>query len=174
VAYVFVHSQVHSGAASGRFVPRRTSKSRLPNGDRFTDAEFDSYRDVWVALQDLRDAGEVLWDHATKANLNRFAQCLKDTQKKIAAGAIFFRDNDYGELHQLLQYFISFYDGKEGLIQYLDHHPDAISPDGRSLDPLVIQQIEENRNNMAHYTNILERLRSAYHDHLGRPTETVS
>ena len=87
-AYVFVQSQAHGMSASGRFVPRRTSRARLPSGARFTDAEFDAYRDVWVSLQDLRDAGEALWAHATKPHLSRFAQYLQDTQRKVAAGAI--------------------------------------------------------------------------------------
>jgi len=170
IAYVFVQSQAHRTSASGRFVPRRTPEARLPSGAHFSDAEFAAYRDVWVSLQDLRDAGEALWDHATKPHLSRFTQCLQDTKRKVAAGAIFFREDDYRELGQLLRYFISFHDGKESLIEYWETHPEAIPSGGGALAPNIAQTIEENRDNMVRYTQLLERLRTTYHDHLERST----
>lgn len=171
--YLLVQRKTHSSTFERRFIPRHSPDLRLPSGSRFTDAEFDAYRDVWVSLQNLRDAGEALWKHATKPNLKRFAQCLQDTQRKVASAGIFFQEDHHQELRLLLRHFDSYHGGKESLIVYLDSHPDAISPDGRHLDPFVRRKIATNRNDMVRYTELLEKLRADYYEHLRRPTEVA-
>ncbi|MBV9657591.1 MAG: hypothetical protein JO295_05720 [Verrucomicrobia bacterium] len=171
-AYVYVHGRRDS-ASGGRYVPQRKAELRLPDGSRFTDAQFDAYEDVWVSLQDLNDAGEALWDAASKPNLERFANCLKDTRRKAASAGIFFQQADYTELQSLLQHFISFYDGKQDLFEFLEENPQVIVPDGPPLDSFVVEQIKANKKHMTRYTNLLKKLRTTYHDRLAPKTNVA-
>ena len=163
-AFVYVNKR------SGHFVPNDMFKHRLPDGARFTDEQFDAYKDVWVSLQVLREAGVVLWETATRPNLRHFADCLKDTRRKVAAGGIFFQTSDYVKLQSLLNQFNRFHDGKEELIEYLDQNPGAIQGE-LSLDPYVAQQIEQNRHAMQEYSTFIDKLRTTYQKRLAKPNE---
>ena len=41
--------------------PFARDEGRLPDGGRFTNEQFDAYRDVWRSLQSLRESGQLLW-----------------------------------------------------------------------------------------------------------------
>src|SRR5206468_12029931 len=145
---------------------RERKQLRLPSGSRFTHAQFDTYSEIWVSLQDLRQAGEELWEKATKPELMQFAQCLQDARGKVAKGAIFFHKGDYIELQNLLQQFSLFRDGKQDLIQYLESHPQMRDGGNSNLDPHIVEQIAVNHRRLTNYIRLLERLRETYYERL--------
>ena len=156
-----------------QYVLRHTPDLTLPSGSRFTDAQFDTYRDIWVSLQDLRQDGEELWEKPTKAHLRRFARRLQDARRKVAAGAIFFQESDYNELLTLLQQLGLFRDGKQDLIEYLEAHPEVRAEGDSDLDPYVAEQIQENQRRLTDYNRLLDRLRETYHHRLAGQRDTV-
>jgi hypothetical protein len=141
----------------------------LPDGSRFTDEQFDAYRDVWASLQNLREVAQSLWSDATKANLDRFKQSLEETRRKVEEAGIFFSVEDWNHLRYLLHRFSDFYAGKESLIRYRYDAAKRVREPAKTSSghyEFVADQIEKNRNNMNEYNDLLEKLRRTYHDRL--------
>jgi len=161
VAFVVTHNR----PATDGDVPRHTSTLRLPNGSRFTDAQFDTYRGVWVALQELRSAGEALWSRASQENLEAFVRVLRVAKAQVAAGAIFFHHDDYNELTSLLEHFANYQVGKERLIEMRTRQEGRGPLDSWARD-MAQRQINENREHLERYTALLNKMRRTYHDRL--------
>jgi hypothetical protein len=146
-------------------VPRHTPELRLPNGSLFTDAQFHTYRGVWVALQELREAGDALWTRASQENLDTFVRALRVAYAQVAGGAIFFHHDDYEQLTALLQHFANYRIGKEHLIDMQTRREG-----GGPWDPWVEEdaqrQIRENHEHLKRYTALLDKIRTTYHDRL--------
>jgi hypothetical protein len=160
-----------------RWAPQRSDKTtvrdlKLPNGSRFTDAQFETYRGVWVALQELRATGDALWTRVTQKNLDAFVRALRVAKAQIAAGAIFFDHDDYEQLTALLQHFADYYIGKERLIKMKTRREG-----GRRWEPWVQQQAEQqignNQQYFTRYTALLDKMRTRYHDHLAGRGQTA-
>ena len=162
VAFVITRRQIK---ASSGDIPRHTSNLRLPNGSPFTNAQFDTYRGIWVAIQRLRQAGDALWNQCTQENLDAFILALRLAKTKVDDVSIFFEQNDYDELKELLQHFANFSIGKEQLITMR-----TVKEGADSMSPSVLKdmqiQILQNKQELKSYTELLDRMRRTYHDRI--------
>ena len=159
LAYLVTHRSVPT---SGGYVPVKTSELSLPNGAKFTDQQFDTYKAVWLALNRLRKAGDALWHNANKANLTAYASSLRETVELVDANGIFFHPRDYSQLRELLRTFANYRIGKKRLIEMRrvrrrvsEHYIEDIKA-----------QIESNQASMLEYSALLDRIRETYHDRL--------
>ena len=139
-------------------VPVQSENLRMPNGNRFTDAQFETYKNVWIALQEVRNAGDALWAKASRKNLDSFIKILNFAKRKISESSIFFERTDYEQLNLLLEEFLEFANGKEGLIELL-YYEDINSSNIR-------KQIKKNEYHLKEYSKILDSVRENYHDQL--------
>jgi hypothetical protein len=147
----------HNNDRSAGDVPLHTEDLRLPSGSKFTDVQFDTYRSVWITLQELRQTGDALWSVASPENLDAFVRALIAAKKQAASGAIFFHEEDYRELMALLDHFASFGTGKERLIEMRNAH----IRNGGTWEPWEVGrievQIQRNRQLLERYTALLNK-----------------
>lgn len=162
-AYLFTHSRSRSSYTGD--VPRQTNTLRLPNGSRFTDAQFDTYRGVWVALQELRQAGDALWSEASQENMDAFVKALRVAKAQAAAGGIFFHYKDYKQLMSLLEHFANYEVGKRRLIELKTRREGGNRWDSWMQEDAE-RQIQKNRQHLEGYTALLDQIRRTYHDRL--------
>jgi hypothetical protein len=159
IAYLFTHN---ISDKNKNFVPIQSVNLTLPNGSRFTDEQFATYKNVWIALQNLRNAGEDLWNHANTDNLDAFAVALRKAKKMIDIGSIFFTQADFAQLEELLDTFAEYQIGKGNLIEM--RHADEFQMED------IREQIEHNKNHLVKYSKLLKRIRINYHDRLSWKT----
>lgn len=159
VAYLFTYRRRQ---LIPQYVPIQSASLRLPNGSRFTDEQFDTYKQVWLSLQRVRKAGDALWQEASKEHLTDFAESLREAKELIDQGSIFFHPQDYSQLKQILRSFSNYGAGKEGLID--------MRKGSRGITEFALKNIRariaRNRSHMDEYSKLLERIRESYHDRL--------
>lgn len=158
VAYLFT---LRSAGARDDYIPVRSEQLLLPNGTRFTDEQFATYKAVWLALNRLRRAGDALLQAASADNLTTYAVALRETVDFVNANGIFFHPADYKQLQQLLQIFSYYHVGKARLIDMRV----VRGPGTYSLEDIK-RQIKSNERNTLRYSELLERIRTTYHDRL--------
>jgi hypothetical protein len=154
VAYIVTHKS----KKKEKYVPIKSDTLKLPNGSKFTDEQFETYKMVWVSLQNVRASGDALWKNANKKNLDFFAETLRKAIELIDNGAIFFHNQDYIKIKEILHSFAQYQGGKELLIDLRDS----------SLYDLeqIRSQIAENERHLSKYSDLLEEIRVNYHDRL--------
>lgn len=125
-------------------------------------SQFKAYCDIWKVLQVLRDAGDSLWEIASKENILNFALHLRETTSKIRESAIFFDEGDYEQLNRLLKDFGSFRLGKLRL------HEIRSQTDIDRYVRLHAAQEQINKNYIIkqQYEELLEKIRVSFKNRL--------
>jgi hypothetical protein len=137
----------------------------------YTKAQFEAYCNIWKSLQALRLVGSELWDKASKDNLVKFANQLRDTTQLVYEDSIFFEESDYSQLKAVLEEFKYFHIGKKTLIRI--RSIEDIKQQEKLLSPvkikrIIAEQIERNRHHKIDYENILDRIRVSFNSKLSR------
>jgi hypothetical protein len=157
-AYVVTHRPAQR---LGDYVPVQSPCLSLPDGSRFTDEQFEAYKQVWSSLQHLRKSGDALWSLASEENLREFVKALREAIDLVNQGAIFFQQQDYSQLKEVLRRFASYRMGKERLIDLRSRPSYHVF-----LLEDIRDQIERNRSDLAEYSRLLEGIRENYNDRL--------
>ncbi|NJN90679.1 MAG: toll/interleukin-1 receptor domain-containing protein [Leptolyngbyaceae cyanobacterium SL_5_14] len=110
----FIDNQLNSNEQLAFFIKQIGLAN--PRQD-YTKAQFEAYCNIWKSLQALRLVGSELWDKASKDNLVKFANQLRDTTQLVYENSIFFEEADYSQLKSLLEKFKYFQIGKDKLIR---------------------------------------------------------
>lgn len=134
------------------------SSARLNDYDRL---KIKSYWDVWRKLQLLRLAGDDLWGKLNADNILIFSKQLRETQDKVEESAIFFDEEDYMNLKNLLETFGHFQLGKVYLGE-IRSSEDLSSVFIR----LALRQIEINREYKNRYESLLDKIRITFRERL--------
>jgi hypothetical protein len=134
------------------------SSTRSNGYDRL---KIKSYWDVWRKLHLLRLAGDDLWGKLNDDNILTFSKQLRETQDKVEESAIFFDEEDYINLKNLLETFENFKLGKVYLGEIRS------SEDLRFVSiGLALQQIEINRKYKDKYESLLDKIRVTFRERL--------
>lgn len=135
--------------------------------NRFKNAQFEAYANVWKSLQALRLAGDDLWEKADIKNLSRFADKLRKTITVVREGDLFFEEDDRKNLLESLNEFGRFRLGKRRLIE-IRSIPEFEEDVRRGYLPLaqVTEQIEENYRYKVKYEKLLEKIRVSFKERL--------
>jgi hypothetical protein len=144
---------------------------RVKRDPRFSDAQFDAYRNVWAVLQTLKAAGDALWEEAKAKNMIAFAKVLKQADATVSAHAIFFREDDYSQLKTLFQHFFNYKIGKQSLIETSSDGTPKSSPwqdeiPQQDIEQSIALQIARNRSDREKYNQLLDQMRQMYRGRL--------
>jgi hypothetical protein len=127
------------------------------NITRFNNKQFDSYMSLWSSLQDLKFAGEELWEEANKEKLVKFSTALWDTDKLLEKSRLFLESKHYTELKGILRIFKDYEFGKIRLIELRDgsKHPLKELP---LSDSSILNAINNNRILKGNYEILIEEI----------------
>lgn len=145
--------------------------------DRYLEAQFKAYSQIWVALQALSTAGDEVFAKLTSANFKTYSMELLKVRTLVSNNAIFFDRADFEEMESLLQALTDFRVGKEQLQQYY-YRPEVPASEAegelnRVADRMltygidaVRNQIRRNAASKQKYEALLERIRESFQQRL--------
>lgn len=120
---------------------------------KYNEQQFVLYNQLWSSLFELRSIGDELWERAEKPKLVKFIKQLRLTKEEIEKGSLFIEDRHYLQLHEVLDAFSRYQDGKGRLIEL------------RQLDDVQayeIQQIVANRDHLDRYIALIQEIRNSF------------
>jgi hypothetical protein len=124
---------------------------------QYLDLQFEIYRSVWQSLYALKEAGDRLWELATKENIANFATLLRQARALTGANAILFDQGDYEALMQLFDRFGVFEAGKARMVEIRSEAEE------RMIVPEQAQrQIRKNGQLKTDYEVLLDRVRQSF------------
>jgi hypothetical protein len=86
---------------------------------KYYETKFELYRSVWQALYSLKEAGEQLWERASKENIAHFCDRLHEAQRLVGANEILFDQADHAALLAAMAELNQFRAGKVTLQQII-------------------------------------------------------
>ena len=84
--------------------------------NRYEDAQFGAYQEIWDALSDLRLSADRLWERATRRNVDEFGRHFEAVRRMLYGREVLLPKPYLGTLQGLIDQFRDFYDGKQGLL----------------------------------------------------------
>lgn len=120
---------------------------------KYYEAKFELYRSVWQTLYELKEAGDILWERASRENIAHFAACLQKARWVIGANEILFDQVVYIELSNIMEVFGQFRAGKVRLIQIRSEDAER-----HIFADEILNQIEENREIKEKYEALLHKV----------------
>lgn len=131
---------------------------------RFDNGQFETYLKIWESLQELKFAGDALWNRANRENLLSFKDKLEIALLTIHAKALFFDEEHYKELNELVRQFQRFSEGKEMLIAIRERN---LENDIAKEE--IKRQVDQNRHLKSRYDDFIDLLRLSFADKLRQP-----
>lgn len=150
---------------------------QLPNGTPFPADMQEPFVKVWRLLAALEQDGENLWKHVSDQTLSVFADRFHEAEKCIAEHGLFFTEEDYEALKEILRAADFYLGGKVTLsnIRNGTINGDIIKLDlagpgerNRYVDNAVQLQIRQNKRWLTRYRNLLNKIRSSFHKKITR------
>lgn len=83
----------------------------------YFEGQFKIYNNLWLALVNLDNEVEKLWNSATTTNLSSFIKAIQKAKKQIKDSALLIEREHYNQILENLQYFENYQIGKEKLIE---------------------------------------------------------
>jgi len=129
---------------------------------RYSENQFDIYRELWSSLCELKLTTDDLWTRATPDNVGRFSEQLNKSRFWLEKSSLFIEDEHYQTLRVVFDDFQNFLEGKESLVQL---RSDPRITEQELLD-LTREQVEQNRWHRDHFTETLNDLRGYFKEHI--------
>lgn len=129
---------------------------------RYSENQFDIYRELWSSLCELKLTTDDLWIRATPENVQRFSAQLNKSRFWLEKSSLFIEDKHYNTLRGVFDEFEQFLIGKENLVE-LRYAP-GISDD--ELRNRTRQIVEGNQYHRDHFTKTLRELRGYFKEHI--------
>ena len=136
-------------------------ENRRVQADKYTETQFDVYRELWESLQGLHLTVDALWQRCSKQNLVALARQLERTKKSVGNWSLFFETVHLRELNRLFKILEHFHLGK---VRLLELRSDSELRDWHLHE--VEQQIQENYRYKDEFDAFLEKLRRSFKDRL--------
>ena len=140
---------------------------------RFLEKQFDLYISLWDKLQELRFAGDNLWQEANPENLSCFAEAYQQVRLLADKASIVMSADVYQQLQHLLRRFEDFRVGKRNLVELrtknsviLAYNESVRGGDDEYFRRGVQEQVRMNGNYRDQYEYILERIRQELQERL--------
>ena len=129
---------------------------------RYSENQFDIYRELWGSLCELKLTTDDLWIRATPDNVSRFSNQLNKTRFWLEKSSLFIEDEHYHRLKGIFDEFEQFLVGKENLVE-LRNSPGISEDELRSRTRDIV---EGNRWHREHFTETLSELRGYFKEHI--------
>lgn len=148
--------------------------SILPSGNALPDNGREMFKEVWAALCDLLDAAELMWQELSQHTMSEFIKARNAAQTMINRKAIYFQDDDWSMLNQVL-YTASHYEaGKENLLELRRDNPFILHSDSDMLEAIehdskvayISRQIKLNKRWLNKYRKLLATIRGRFYKNL--------
>jgi hypothetical protein len=125
--------------------------------NRYLDRKYEIYCSVWNSLYALKEAGDALWESASRENIANFASLLRQARNNLGVNALFFDKEDYMSLETVMGKFGSFHAGKGKLYDIRSTN------DERTISPeKVRRQVLHNGELKAIYEVLLDRVLESF------------
>ena len=129
---------------------------------RYSESQFDIYRELWGSLCELKLTTDDLWIKATPENVARFSEQLNKTRFWLEKSSLFIEDEHYNRLKGVFDEFEMFLVGKENLVE-LRNEPGITDQELRNRTREIVAG---NRWHRDHFTETLTELRSYFKQHI--------
>jgi hypothetical protein len=143
---------------------------KLRDGSTATSDQQADFFGVWRSLLLLEKAGQALWEQVSGERLAVFADRQRDAQQSIDQQALFFSEEDYNALQEIMKAADFYLNGKTKLSNIYDGKVETQGVDlaipGQSdmfMDREVRAQIQQNKRWLTRYRNILRAIRARLH-----------
>lgn len=123
---------------------------------RISEAQFRLYSEVWSNLQDLKAAGDRLWERCMPETLSRFIDTLGGARLAIGRGRLILTEAHHKRLQVILEVFDQFEIGKRRLIEIRSE--DLQSDLKNDSIDRIRSQIEANRQHKDAYERLLDEI----------------
>lgn len=131
----------------------------------YFEGQFKIYNDLWLALSELQNEVDKLWESATSSNLNSFVRSIKKASKQIRNSAILIEQEHYNQIMDTIKAFEEYQIGKERLITYRNFN----NINTEQLNDLIEINID-NREKISNFTDsMLQKIRKQ----IGGGTQTA-
>ena len=131
--------------------------------NRLSEAQFNLYVEVWNKLQEVKTAGDRLWEKASPDTLVAFRESLRAAYLAANRGRLILSEEHYTQLTELLRHFKDFEVGKAKLIETRDLHDVE-----QGFDILeIMNQVEENGQAKDSYDRLLGQIVAEFRKQLG-------
>ena len=129
---------------------------------RYSESQFDVYRELWVALCELKVAADELWHFPTQSRVNEFSDQLRSAKVWLEKSAILIEEEHYQSLSELFKRFNDFLYGKENLVAFPQRN-DLSDEAKRDIRNDIVYG---NRDAMDDYNRMLVNLRGYFRVHI--------
>lgn len=141
--------------------------TKLPSGAPFPVNKIDAFNKVWQSLIALESSGEALWRHVTNKTISDFADWHRRASGDVRQCALFFSEEDYVALKDLLMAAAQYLYGKRTLVEMYErmHGLDGVieAPEGAQIREDSKKQIRQNEEWLTRYKNLLSKIRTSLH-----------
>jgi hypothetical protein len=129
---------------------------------RYSENQFDIYRELWGSLCELKLTTDDLWIRATPDNVAKFSTQLNKSRFWLEKSSLFIEDEHYQRLKGVFDEFEQFLVGKENLVE-LRHTPNISDEELRYRTKDIV---ESNRWHRDHFSQTLVELRGYFKQHI--------
>ncbi|WP_024593464.1 MULTISPECIES: hypothetical protein [unclassified Pseudoalteromonas] len=95
---------------------QRESERQKVTFSLYFEGQFKLYNELWIALSELQNEVDKLWESASNENLKSFIKAVQKAKKQIRNSAILIEKTHYEKILQNLNSFENYKFGKERLI----------------------------------------------------------
>lgn len=135
---------------------QRESEKQKITFSLYFEGQFKLYNDLWLALSELKNEVDKLWEFANRTNLKAFIRAVQKAKKQIRNSAILIEKEHYEKILESLSSFESYRFGKEKLVN--TRAIDDIEDYGVNQ---IIERNREARNQITEFTEfMLEEMRN--------------
>lgn len=132
---------------------------------RNSDARFELYSSLWNELQDLKTAGDRLWERASRENVMEFTEALKSAQHASNRGRLILKEKHYQKLNKIFKSFDNYRIGKIRLIE-IRNTEEFEEHFGYDSEDHIRNQIRQNRGNKERYEELLTDIVTNFREQL--------
>ncbi|WP_237061612.1 hypothetical protein [Microbulbifer zhoushanensis] len=129
---------------------------------RYSENQFDIYRELWGSLCELKLSTDMLWTSATPENVRSFSEQLHKSRFWLEKSSLFIEDEHYQTLRHVFEDFEQFLIGKESLIE-LRNMPGISENELMQRTRDIVQGNSWHRDN---FTHTLSSLRGYFRQHI--------
>lgn len=134
----------------------------------YLESQFRAYSEIWKSLQALRFAGDEIWEELTEKTVKRFGEEWINVRRMVNNSAIFFEEEDYNALRELVDAISKFRLGKLHLYEIYEGRNRRSALEWAANDAVrwareeVAQQIKQNRRYKQDYEILLDQIRKSF------------
>jgi hypothetical protein len=133
---------------------------------RYSENQFNLYNQLWIALSELKIAGDVLWYKVDIDSVLAFSDKLRKTREELLKHALLVEKQHYEQLNKLLAHFSNYMLGKYTLLELDGRNNSTLE----GLHEALARQgiIQDNATTKKSYEQLLDLILDSFKEQLKR------